>query len=41
MDGTEIITKKIDQNLIKQSKSISKPKKEQSDSSDGDIALSQ
>ena len=32
---------KIDQNLIKQSKSISKPKKEQSDSSDGDIALSQ
>jgi len=32
---------KIDQALIKQSKSISKPKKEQSDSSDGDIALSQ
>ena len=32
---------KIDQALIKQSKSVSKPKKEQSDSSDGDIALSQ
>ena len=32
---------KIDQALIKQTKSISKPKKEQSDSSDGDIALSQ